>query len=127
MAMNLRGAVEGVQVAALGPAKSAAWEDRKRDEGCALQPAANRAVAMMGLERRLRNLELVGAAVTRARNLFEFGHGCPPPIRIASPCRHQVKRIGDRLTCRAAHPKLSQDSRGLAPRTNGVEPAMAKI
>src|SRR5579871_4723451 len=73
MAMNLRGAVEGVQVAALGPAKSAAWEDRKSDEGCALQPAANRAVAVMGLERRLRKLELVGAAVARARDLFEFG------------------------------------------------------
>jgi hypothetical protein len=48
--MHCRGTVEGIQLAALDPAKARFWKDRERDESRALQAAADRAMAMMGLD-----------------------------------------------------------------------------
>src|SRR5216683_5814518 len=89
--MNLSRAAEGLQVAALGPAKAGAGKNRQGDERGSLQPPANRTVAMMGFHRRLRQLELVLSAKACAVDLFEIRHdlssllGCIPS---------QLRRIG---------------------------------
>src|SRR5437867_12563677 len=65
VAMHLVGAVEGLQVTALGPLEARTWENRQRHERCPLKPAADRAVTVVGVDRGLGDFELILPAKTR--------------------------------------------------------------
>jgi len=62
ISMHLVGAAESLQIPTLGPSKARLWKDGERDERCSLESPANGAVAVMSVNRGLRNRELVRAA-----------------------------------------------------------------
>src|SRR5271169_1950316 len=74
VAMDLGRAAEGLKVAALGPAKAGAGENRESDESRSLQPSANRAMAVMHLHCGLRHLELIRSTKARSFDLLEICH-----------------------------------------------------
>ena len=62
ISMHLVRAAESLQVPTFGPTKPRLWKDGERNERRSLEPPANGAVAVMSINRGLRNRELVSAA-----------------------------------------------------------------